>query len=138
MVESPPADAGDAGSCPCPGRSHMPQSGWAREPWPLGLRIRSLCSATGEATTVRGPRTAKKKPCNPCTWVRREPIHSSPATHTHTCTHTPLCGIVKQWSVLVVVIPTWTTEECTRLISKINRINEKVLQNVHLCFPVSF
>ena len=60
-VESPPADAGDAGSCPGPGRSHMPRSGWAREPWPLSLRIQSLCSATGEATTVRGPRTAKKK-----------------------------------------------------------------------------
>ena len=39
----------------------MPQSGWAREPWPLSLRVRSLCPATGEATTVRGPCTAKKK-----------------------------------------------------------------------------
>ena len=39
----------------------MPRSGWAREPWPLSLRVRSLCSATGEATAVRGPRTAKKK-----------------------------------------------------------------------------
>ena len=39
----------------------MPWSGWAREPWPLGLRVWSLCSATGEATTVRGPRTGKKK-----------------------------------------------------------------------------
>ena len=61
VVESPPADAGDGGSCPGPGRSHMPRSGWAREPWPLSLRVRSLCSATGEATAVRGPRTAKKK-----------------------------------------------------------------------------
>ena len=64
MVESPPADAGDAGSCPGPGRSHMPRSGWAREPWPLSLRVRSLCPATGEATTVRGPCTAKKKKKN--------------------------------------------------------------------------
>ena len=31
------------------------------EPWPLSLHVRSLCSTTGEATTVRGPRTAKKK-----------------------------------------------------------------------------
>ena len=60
VVESPPADSGDVGSCPGPGGSHMPRSGWAREPWPLSLRVRSLCSATGEATTVRGPRTAKK------------------------------------------------------------------------------
>ncbi|XP_054937970.1 schwannomin-interacting protein 1 isoform X3 [Physeter macrocephalus] len=61
VVESPPAEAGDAGSCPGPGRSHMPPSSWAREPWPLSLCIQSLRSATGEATTVRGPRTAKKK-----------------------------------------------------------------------------
>ena len=61
VVESPPADAGDAGSCPGLGRSHMLRSGWAREPWPLSLRIWSLCSTTGEATIVRGPRTAKKK-----------------------------------------------------------------------------
>ena len=27
VVESPPADAGDTGSCPRPGRSHMPRSG---------------------------------------------------------------------------------------------------------------
>ncbi|XP_032469829.1 ruvB-like 2 isoform X1 [Phocoena sinus] len=37
------------------------RGGWAREPWPLSLRVRRLCSATGEATTVRGPRTAKKQ-----------------------------------------------------------------------------
>ena len=61
VVESPPANAGDMGLCPGPGRSHMSQSGWARKPWPLSLRVRSLCSATGEATTVRGPRTVEKK-----------------------------------------------------------------------------
>ena len=60
VVGSPPADAGGAGSCPGPGGSRMPRSGWAREPWPLGLRVRSLCSATGGAAAVRGPRTAKK------------------------------------------------------------------------------
>ena len=61
VVESPPADAGDTRSCPGLGRSRMPWSGWAREPRPLSLRVRSLCSTTGEATTVRGSRTAKKK-----------------------------------------------------------------------------
>ncbi|TEA12558.1 hypothetical protein DBR06_SOUSAS32210033 [Sousa chinensis] len=55
VVESPPADAGDTCSCPGPGGSHMPRSGWAREPWPLSLRVRSLCSATGEATTPPPP-----------------------------------------------------------------------------------
>ena len=61
VVESPPANAGDTGSCPGLGRSHMPWSGWAREPWLLSLRVWSLCPTTGEATTVRSPRTAKKK-----------------------------------------------------------------------------
>ena len=61
VVESPPADAGDTGSCPGAGRSHVPRSGWAREPWPLSLRVRSLCSAMGEAAAVRGPRTTGKK-----------------------------------------------------------------------------
>ena len=32
MVESLPADAGDTGSSPGLRGSHMPQSGWAREP----------------------------------------------------------------------------------------------------------
>ena len=59
VVGSLLADAGDAGSCPGPGRSHMPRSGRARKPWPLSLRIWSLCSAAGEATTVRGPCTTK-------------------------------------------------------------------------------
>ena len=29
VVESPPANAGDTGLCPGPGRSYMPRSGWA-------------------------------------------------------------------------------------------------------------
>ena len=61
VVESPPADAGDTGSCPGPGGSHMPWSGWAREPWLLSLHVQSLCSTAGEATTVRGPCIEKKK-----------------------------------------------------------------------------
>ena len=59
-VESLPADAGDMGSSPGLGRSHMPRSSWAREPQLLSLRVWSLCSATGQAATVRGPRTAMK------------------------------------------------------------------------------
>ena len=38
----------------------MPRSNWAREPRLLSLRVWSLCSATGEAAMVRGPRTAMK------------------------------------------------------------------------------
>ena len=60
MVESLPASAGDAGSSPGLGRSHMPRSGGAREPQLLSLRVWSLCSATKEAAMVRGQRTAMK------------------------------------------------------------------------------
>ena len=60
VVESLPANAGHMGSSPGLGRSHMPRSGWTREPQLLSLRIWSLCSATREAAIVRGPRTAMK------------------------------------------------------------------------------
>ena len=60
MVESLPAGAGDTGSGPGMGGSHMPRSNWAREPQLLSLRVWSLCSATGEAAIVGGLRTAMK------------------------------------------------------------------------------
>ena len=66
VVENLPANAGDTGSSPGLGRSHMLRSNWAREPQLLSLRVWSLCSATREAATVRGPRTAMKSgPCLP-------------------------------------------------------------------------
>ena len=60
MVESLPANAGDTGSSPSLGGSHMPRSGWSREPQLLSLRVWSLCSPTREAAMVRGPRTAMR------------------------------------------------------------------------------
>ena len=60
MVENLPANAGDTGSSPGLGRSHMPRSGWAREPQLLSLRVWSLCSAARETAIVRGPRTVMK------------------------------------------------------------------------------
>ena len=54
VVENLPANAGDTGSSPGLGRSHMPRSNWSREPQLLSLRVWSLCSAT------RGLRTAMK------------------------------------------------------------------------------
>ena len=66
MVENLPANAGDTGSSPGLGRSHMPRSNYAREPQLLSLCVWSLCSATREAATVKGPRTAMKSgPCLP-------------------------------------------------------------------------
>ena len=60
VVESLPANAGDTGSSPGLGGSHMPRRGWVREPQLLSLRVWSLCSATGEAATVRGPRATMR------------------------------------------------------------------------------
>ena len=60
VVGSLPANAGDTGSSPGLGGSHMPRSGWAREPQLLSLGVWSLCSATREAAMGRGPRTAMK------------------------------------------------------------------------------
>ena len=60
VVENLPANAGDTGSSPCLGRSHMPRSNMCREPQLLSLHICSLCSATREAAIVRGPRTVMK------------------------------------------------------------------------------
>ena len=60
VVENLPANAGDMGSSPGLGRSHMPRSDKAREPQLLSLRVWSLCSATREAAIVRGPRTVMK------------------------------------------------------------------------------
>ena len=60
VVENPPANAGDTGSSPGLGRSHMPRSNWAREPHLLSLRVWSLCSTIREAAIVRGPRTAMR------------------------------------------------------------------------------
>ena len=60
VVENLPANAGDTGSSPGLGRSHMPWSNWAREPQLLSLRVWSLCSTTTEAAIMRGPRTAMK------------------------------------------------------------------------------
>ena len=46
VVENLPANAGDVGSSPGLGRSHMLRSNSAREPQLLSLRVWSLCSAT--------------------------------------------------------------------------------------------
>ena len=66
VVGSLSANAGDAGSSPGLGRSHMPRSNQAREPQLLSLRVWSLCSATRVAAIVRGPHTTMKSgPCLP-------------------------------------------------------------------------
>ena len=60
VVKSPPANAGDTGSIPGPGRSHMPQSNEARAPQLLILRSRArkpqLLSPRATTTEARTPR----------------------------------------------------------------------------------
>ena len=41
VVKNTPARAGDTGSSPGPGRSHMPRNNWAREPQLLSLHSRA-------------------------------------------------------------------------------------------------
>ena len=66
VVENLPANAGDTGSSPGLGRSHMPRGNWAREPQLLSLRVWSLCSTTRQAATERGPcATMKSGPHSP-------------------------------------------------------------------------
>ena len=55
VVENLSANAGDTGSSPGLGGSHMLRSNWAREPQVLSLRVWSLCSATSEATISERP-----------------------------------------------------------------------------------
>ena len=52
VVESPPANAGDAGSSPGPGWSHMLRSSWARVPQLLSLHSRA-CTPRARAPQER-------------------------------------------------------------------------------------
>ena len=68
VVKNPPANAGNTGSSPGLGRSHMPRSNQARAPQLLSLRSRahkpqllSLCAATTEAREPRA-RAPQEKP----------------------------------------------------------------------------
>ena len=60
VVENLPANAGDMGSSPGLGGSHMPRSNWAHEPQLLSLCVWSLYSATREAAIVGGPCTVMR------------------------------------------------------------------------------
>ena len=71
VVGSPPADAGDMGSSPGLGRSHMPWSNGARAPQLLSLRsgahepqLLSLSATTTEARTPRARALQRERPPN--------------------------------------------------------------------------
>ena len=77
MVGSLPANAGDTGSSPGLGRSHMSQSDWAREPQLLSLRVWSLCSA------MRG-RDSERPAHRDEEWSPLAATRESPPTETKT------------------------------------------------------
>ena len=69
VVENLPANAGDMGSSPGPGRSHMPRSNQARAPQLLSLHSRahkpqllSPCATTTEACAPRACALQQQKP----------------------------------------------------------------------------
>ena len=69
MVKNPPAKAGDMGSSPGQGRSHMPRSNEARAPQLLSLRSRAHepqllrpCATTTEARAPRAHTPQQEKP----------------------------------------------------------------------------
>ena len=81
VVESLPAGAGDMGSSPGLGGSHMPRSNWAREPQLLSLRVWSLCSATREAAIMRPAHHDEEWP--PLATTRESPRTETKTQHSH-------------------------------------------------------
>ena len=77
VVENLPANAGDTGSSPGLGGSHMPWSNWAREPQLLSLHVWSLCSAT-RGRDSEGPAHRDEE------WPPLAPTRESPRTETKT------------------------------------------------------
>ena len=77
VVENLPANAGDTGSSPGLGRSHMPRSNSAREPQLLSLRVWSLCSATRGRDSERPAHRDEE-------WPPLAPTRESPRTETKT------------------------------------------------------
>ena len=80
LVQNPPANAGDMGLIPGPGRFHVLQGNEANTPEVLSPRSRAAttehvccsnrspwtqnpCSTTREATKMRSPHTATREPC---------------------------------------------------------------------------
>ena len=87
MVESLPANAGDTGSSPVLGGSHMPRSDWTHEPQLLSLRVWSLCSATREAADSQRP-AHRDEEWPPLAAARESPRTETKTQHSHKYIHT--------------------------------------------------
>ena len=69
VVKNPPANAGDTGSIPGPGRSHMPQSNKAHVP-----QLLSLCSRAREPQLLK-PAHLEPVLCNKRSHRNEKPVH---------------------------------------------------------------
>ena len=81
MVENLPANAGDTGSSPGLGRSHIPWSGWAREPQLLSLCVWSLCSTTRGCNSEKPAHRDEEWPLLAAT--RESPRTETKTQHSH-------------------------------------------------------
>ena len=81
MVESLPASAGNAGSSPGLGGSHMPRSNSARGPQLLSLRVWSLCAAARGRDSGRPARRDEEWP--PLATARESPRTETKTQHSH-------------------------------------------------------
>ena len=79
VVKNLPANAGDTGLSPGPGRSHMPQSNQARAP-----QLLSLCSRAHEPQLL-SPWATTTEPTSHNYWARMpqllKPVHLEPVLH---------------------------------------------------------
>ena len=64
MVKNLPVNAGDTGSIPGPGRSHMPQSNYAHAPQLLSLRSRAHEPQLLKAVCLEPALRNKRSHCN--------------------------------------------------------------------------
>ena len=81
VVESLPANAGDTGSSPGLGRSHMLRSNLSREPQLLSLHVWSLCSATRGRDGERHVHRNEEWP--PLAATRESPRTETKTQHSH-------------------------------------------------------
>ena len=83
VVENLPASAGDTGSNPGLGRSHMPRSNWAREPQLLSLRVWSLCSARNKRGHGSERPAHRDEEWSPLATTRESPPAETKTQHSH-------------------------------------------------------
>ncbi|KAJ8785411.1 hypothetical protein J1605_007008 [Eschrichtius robustus] len=81
VVESLPANAGDTGSSPGLGRSHVLRSSWAHEPQLLSLRVWSLCSTRRGRDSERP--VHRDEEWSPLATTRESPRTETKTQHSH-------------------------------------------------------